>query len=225
MQLSLQNVVEALIFAAPEPMTLNALRECIAAKTARDADEAEDDESPENLFPDLHIADVEAAITSLNQQYESQQRAFRIVEGPAGWRIFTHPDFAEWVRELFPGVKPTKLSAPALETLAIIAYRQPITKADVEAVRGVSVDGVLNKIIDRGLVQIVGRAEVLGRPLLYGTTDQFMEHFGIKDIEELPNAAELRTIALPGADGESQNPRETEQQLVFAATEPETNED
>jgi segregation and condensation protein B len=100
---------------------------------------------------------------------------------------------------LFPELQPTRLSAPALETLAIIAYRQPIAKADVEAIRGVTVDGVMQKLLDAGLVKIAGRAEVPGRPLLYETTQHFMEHFGLKTLEELPNASELRQIPLPKA--------------------------
>src|ERR1700757_763658 len=96
-------------------------------------------------------------------------------------------------------MRPTRLSAPALETLAIIAYRQPITKADIEAIRGVTVDGVMQKLLDAGLVKITGRAEIPGRPLLYITTQHFMEHFGLKNLDELPNASELREVALPKA--------------------------
>jgi segregation and condensation protein B len=91
------------------------------------------------------------------------------------------------------------LSAPALETLAIVAYRQPITKADIEAIRGVTVDGVLQKLLDAGLMKVAGRAEVPGRPLLYETTHHFLEHFGLKNLDELPNASELRQVALPKA--------------------------
>ena len=104
-----------------------------------------------------------------------------------------------WVRQLFPGPKPARLSPPALETLAIIAYRQPITRADVEAVRGVTVDGVLQNLMERGLVKISGRAELPGRPLLYETTQFFLEHFGLRNLDELPNAEELRTRYLPVA--------------------------
>ena len=112
--------------------------------------------------------------------------------------------FAPRIRQLHPRpfaeTKPERLSPPALETLAIIAYRQPITKADIEAVRGVSVDGVMQKIVDRGLVKIGGRADLPGRPLLYETTDSFLDHFGIKALEDLPNSGELSKIALPSAE-------------------------
>ena len=99
----------------------------------------------------------------------------------------------------FPGAKAARLSAPALETLAIIAYRQPITRADVEAVRGVNIDGVLQNLMERGLVRIAGRAEVPGRPLLYETTQFFLEHFGLRNLDELPNAEELKRRYLPTA--------------------------
>jgi segregation and condensation protein B len=113
--------------------------------------------------------------------------------------LVSHPDCAGWVRKLFPGPKPARLSPPALETLAIIAYRQPITRADVEAVRGVTVEGVLQNLMERGLVKIGGRAELPGRPLLYETTEFFLEHFGLRNLDELPNAEELRTRYLPVA--------------------------
>jgi segregation and condensation protein B len=100
---------------------------------------------------------------------------------------------------LFPAAKPARLTPPSLETLAIIAYRQPITRADVEAVRGVAVDGVLQSLMERGLVKIAGRADVPGRPLLYETTQFFLEHFGLRDLDELPNAEELRRRYLPTA--------------------------
>src|SRR4029079_19410890 len=114
-----------------------------------------------------------------------------------GWQLVSDPTYAPWVRQLFPAAKPIRLTPPSLETLAIIAYRQPITRADVEAVRGVAVDGVLQILMERGLVKIAGRAEVPGRPLLYSTTEYFLEHFGLKTTDELPNASELKRVVLP----------------------------
>src|SRR6202011_3083185 len=116
-----------------------------------------------------------------------------------GWQLVTDPNYGQWVRELFPAAKPARLTAPALETLAIIAYRQPITRADVEAVRGVNIDGVLQTLMERGLVKIAGRAEIPGRPLLYETTQFFLDHFGLRSLDELPNVEELRTRHLPVA--------------------------
>ena len=106
------------------------------------------------------------------------------------------------MRGLFPDLKPTRLSAPALETLAIVAYRQPITKAATEAVRGVNVDGVLQSLVERSLVGIGGRADLPGKPFLYETSKNFLEHFGIKDIDDLPNALELRQVELPQPETE-----------------------
>jgi segregation and condensation protein B len=122
-----------------------------------------------------------------------------LLEQVNGWALVTHPDAAPWVRRLYPEAKPTRLSGPALETLAIIAYRQPVTRADVEVVRGVAVDGVMQVLLDRGLVRIAGRADVPGRPLLYSTTEFFLQHFGLKTTDELPNASELKRIVLPTA--------------------------
>ena len=136
-------------------------------------------------------------------------RAFSLVEQVSGWVLVSRSEYQVWVRQLFPEMRPTRLSAPALETLAIIAYRQPITKADVEAIRGVTVDGVMQKLLDAGLVKITGRAEIPGRPLLYVTTQHFMEHFGLKNLDELPNASELRVVALPKAESPAERPPAT----------------
>ena len=132
-------------------------------------------------------------------EYVEQQRAFQLVEKAEGWQLATDTQYAQWVRQLFPAAKPARLSAPALETLAIIAYRQPITRADVEAVRGVNIDGVLQTLMERALVKIAGRAEIPGRPLLYETTQFFLDHFGLRNLEELPNVEELRKRNLPVA--------------------------
>ncbi len=132
-------------------------------------------------------------------EYIEQGRAFQLVEKAEGWQLATDPAYAHWVRQLFPAPKPARLTAPALETLAIIAYRQPIIRADVEAVRGVAIDGVLQNLMERGLVKIAGRAEVPGRPLLYETTQFFLDHFGLRNLDELPNAEELKRRYLPTA--------------------------
>jgi segregation and condensation protein B len=144
-------------------------------------------------------AEVLAALHLLVAQYEEMQRAFTLEERASGWRLFTKASYGRWVRGLFPDRRPQRLSAPALETLAIIAYRQPLTKASIEAVRGVSIDGPMQKLLDLNIVRVAGRADLPGRPLLYETTDLFFEHFGIKSIDDLPNASELRRIALPSA--------------------------
>jgi segregation and condensation protein B len=114
-----------------------------------------------------------------------------------GYRFQTHPDAYAYVEKFVLDGQTARLSGPALETLAIIAYRQPIARADVEAVRGVTIDGVLQTLMERGLVKISGRAEIPGRPLLYETTEFFLNHFGLRNLDELPNVDELRTRHLP----------------------------
>jgi segregation and condensation protein B len=152
-----------------------------------------------NEFAKVREAEVAAALEQLKVEYIQQSRAFQLIEKAEGWQLASDPAFAKWVRQLFPAAKPARLSAPALETLAIIAYRQPITRADVEAVRGVNIDGVLQTLMERGLVKISGRAEIPGRPLLYETTQFFLDHFGLRNLDELPNAEELRRRYLPVA--------------------------
>jgi segregation and condensation protein B len=148
--------------------------------------------------------EVAAAMRELGAEYEEQQRGFRLVESGGGWKAVTTPDAAPWVRQLFPENRPARLSPSALETLAIVAYRQPITRADIEAVRGVNVDGVMQTLLERGVIRITGRADVPGRPLLYGTTEFFLEHFGLRSLDELPNCAELRRVELPVAAKEQE---------------------
>lgn len=190
--MSLSQVIEALLFAAQKPLTA---RELVSAIKGAGAE----DELMPNEFARTTEAQVAAALEELKIEYVQQGHAFQLAEKAEGWQLVSDPAYASWVRQLFPAVKPARLTPPSLETLAIIAYRQPITRADVEAVRGVAVDGVLQNLMERGLVKIAGRAEVPGRPLLYETTQFFLEHFGLRDLDELPNAEELRTRYLPTA--------------------------
>ena len=202
----LTKIVEALIFAAQDGIRTSditrAIRSAIASAQKDESAAAEAAEMA--ALGEITDESVATAINTLIEGYEEQGHAFMLLERADGWRVFTNPEFAIWVRELFPGKKPSRLSPPALETLAIIAYRQPLTKAGIEAVRGVSVDGVLQTLLDRNVVRIAGRADLPGRPLLYETTDLFLEHFGIKSIDELPNAAELRSVQLPQPESEQQ---------------------
>src|SRR5690349_12367294 len=174
--MTLSQVIEALLFSAQKPLSTRELADAIKAAGA-------DDESSPNEFARVPVAEVSAALEQLKIECIEQQRAFQLNERADGWQFATDPKYAQWVRQLFPAPKPARLSAPALETLAIIAYRQPITRADVEAVRGVSIDGVLQTLMERGLVKIGGRAEIPGRPLLYETTQFFLDHFGLRNLE------------------------------------------
>ena len=188
--MTLSRVIEALLFSAQKPLSIREITTAIKS--------AEGDDSP-NEFARVREAEVAAAIEQLKTEYVEEGRAFQLLEKAEGWQLATDPKYAPWVRQLFPAPKPARLSAPALETLAIIAYRQPITRADVEAVRGVNIDGVLQTLMERGLVKIAGRAEIPGRPLLYETTQFFLDHFGLRDLDELPNVEELRKRDLPVA--------------------------
>ena len=188
--MNLTRVIEALLFSAQKPVSTKEIVDAL-----RNAG-AEDELSP-NEFANVRPAEVAAAIEQLKIEYVQHERGFQLVEKADGWQLASDPKYAQWVRGLFPAPKPTRLSSPALETLAIIAYRQPITRADVEAVRGVTIDGVLQTLMERGLVKISGRAEIPGRPLLYETTDFFLDHFGLRNLDELPNVEELRTRQLP----------------------------
>jgi segregation and condensation protein B len=188
--MTLARVIEALLFSAQKPLSI---RELAAATKGASG---EDDLSP-NEFARATESEIAAALEQLKIEYIQEQRAFQIIEKAEGWQLATGPAFAPWVRQLFPAPKPARLTAPALETLSIIAYRQPITRADVEAVRGVNIDGVLQTLMERGLVKIAGRAEIPGRPLLYETTQFFLDHFGLRTLDELPNAEELRKRHLP----------------------------
>ena len=190
--ISLKAVVEALLFSAPRPLSAKEVLQVLKAGT-----EYLEDENP---FPELNKSqepEIKAILEALAREYAELGRAFQLVEQVAGWQLTSRPEYQVWVRQLFPELRPTRLSAPALETLAIIAYRQPITRADIEAIRGVAVDGLMQKLLDAGLVKISGRADIPGRPLLYETTQHFMEHFGLRTLEELPNATELRQLPLP----------------------------
>src|SRR5881227_3631451 len=190
--MTLARLIEALLFSAQKPVSTKEIVDAL-----RNAG-AEDELSP-NEFANVRPAEVAAAIEQLKIEYVQHERAFQLVEKADGWQLVSDPKYAQWVRGLFPAAKPARLSSPALETLAIIAYRQPITRADVEAVRGVTIDGVLQTLMERGLVKISGRAEIPGRPLLYETTEFFLDHFGLRNLDELPNVAELRTRHLPVA--------------------------
>lgn len=194
----LENIVESIIFASPEGASTKEITRCVrgAVATAREANGQNADEAI-TRFADTEESQVVSAIAHLNAIYDETGRAFCLVERPAGWRIMSRAEFSPWVRELFPDKKPARLTPSALETLAIIAYRQPITKSSIEAVRGVSVDGPVSALMDRNVIRIAGRADLPGRPLLYETTDVFLEHFGIKTVDELPNASELRSVKLP----------------------------
>jgi len=192
----LSHIIEAILFASQKAVTP---KELVAhLKSAAAAEPT----GVASAFARIKEANLHEALLELQVEVAASGRAYQVRETATGWLLTSAPGFAPWLRALYPEAKPTRLSPSALETLAIIAYRQPIARADMEAVRGVSVDGVMQTLLDRGLVKISGRAEVAGRPLLYATTQYFLDHFGLRHLDELPNAAELRQVQLPTATPE-----------------------
>ncbi len=209
----LSQIVEALLFSSQKAVTMKELLSYFKAAAVA---------GPETVaasFASLKEKDLIVALHALKQEIASSSRPYALRETASGWQLVTASPFAPWLRQLFPEARPTRLSAPALETLAIIAYRQPIIRADIEAVRGVAVDGVMQTLLDRGLIRIAGRSEVPGRPLLYTTTQAFLDHFGLRALEELPNAAELRYIPLPQSAASSAAEPEPEISLDIAEKE------
>ena len=222
-------IVESLLIASQNPLSSEEIARFVRARVAeaedvrvRELEEAQEGFEPPALpewltgLGDVAAEAVDEVIAELNRVYEEGGRAFTILERPKGWKLYTRAEYGDFVRQLFPGRKPERMSGPAMETLAIIAYRQPVTKAAIEAVRGVACDGMIQKLLDRDLIRIGGRADLPGRPLLYETTDLFFEHFGIRSIDDLPNAGELRRVKLPEPQVEAA-PVDAEKQLVLSA--------
>ncbi|HET9581278.1 MAG TPA: SMC-Scp complex subunit ScpB [Gemmatimonadota bacterium] len=170
---SIRTIVEALVFAADEPLSADRIAGIVEEVTA---------------------AAVEDLVAELNAAYLRDGRAFRIVRVAGGFRMQTRPDLALWIKLLHRSTRP-RLSQAALETLSIVAYRQPVARTELEAIRGVNVDAVLKTLVERDMVRIAGRGEGLGRPLLYATTDHFLEYFGLPDLESLPRAEEVELAA------------------------------
>lgn len=165
----LKAIVEALIFASPDPLTLKQICKLL-------------DSEPKE--------DVEAAIAEVKKDYD-RPGGLQFVEIAGGYQIATRPDLHEWVRRLFHERSTQKLTAQGLETLAVIAYRQPITALEITEVRGVNTSGVLNTLLERHLIKIVGRKQVVGRPFLYATTKEFLIRFGLNDLSDLPKVEDM----------------------------------
>lgn len=165
----LKPIIEALIFASPEPLTLKILCKLL-------------DSEPKE--------DVERAVAALKADYD-RPGGLALVEVAGGYQILTRPELHEWVRRLFHERKSAKLSIPALETLAVIAYKQPVTAPEIAEIRGVNTSGVLATLLERRLVKISGRKPVVGRPFLYSTTREFLIRFGLKDLNDLPKVEDL----------------------------------
>ena len=175
---SLRQVVGALIFSSPVPIGADAIRKCLREMPADDAGRP----AP---YRDVLPRDVMSAILDIQQDLDRLGLGIALQEVAGGYRFQTQAGCGRWVRALLKKDKPALLSRPALETLAIIAYRQPVAKSEIEGIRGVTVDHVLRPLMEMHLVRIVGRSDLPGRPFLYGTTPLFLEHFGLRDLDEL----------------------------------------
>jgi segregation and condensation protein B len=188
--MELKNILEAILFTSQHPLSPKEIRDVLAGAV----EHAEEDPTVKGFKKSSH-EDITGALEALQQEHEQAQRTFRLVCVAGSWQFVTQPEYAPWLKALVGHkARPPRLSQPALETLAIIAYRQPLTRAEAEQIRGVNIDGVLATLLERGLVEQVGRAEVVGRPMQYGTTPAFLEYFGLRRLEDLPAADELRRI-------------------------------
>jgi segregation and condensation protein B len=162
---NIKTVIEALLFSSEKPLMLEQIRGAL-----------------DNLATD----EIRKIIEELKNEYEASNRGMRIVEIAGGFQMITPPVFASFLRKLYKGRRVEKLSTPALETLAIIAYKQPVTRLEIESIRNVNVDNMVKTFVDKGFVRVAGRKKAPGRPRVYGTTRQFLEHFGLKSLDELP---------------------------------------
>jgi segregation and condensation protein B len=187
--MELKSVLEALLFSSQKPLSPSELRDLLVA--AAEPDDAGLAREFRKVKPEV----LASALEALAGEVEAAGHSYTLVCVAGSWQFVTRSDYAPWLRALL-GLKsrPPRLSQPALETLAILAYRQPVTRAEIEQIRGVSVDGVMQTLTERGLVEVNGRAEVVGRPPTYGTTPLFLEYFGLRSLADLPAAEELQRI-------------------------------
>jgi segregation and condensation protein B len=185
----IKSIIESLLFVADNPLTIQRLGEVLEG---------------------VEQKDLRATLNELQAELESGRRGVRLVEVAGGYQLRTAKVNADWVKKLLGG-RPARMGRATLETLAIIAYRQPITRAEIEAIRGVDVDGVINTLLERNLIRAVARKDVPGRPFLYGTTPEFLQLFNLKDLTHLPTLKEMEEIALPEIAGEELPPESVEE--------------
>ncbi len=165
-----KKIIEVLLFSSNRPLSINELREVLEDVDSR-------------LIRDL--------LDEMKKEYESSNRPVSLVEVAGGFQLTTDPYYAPWIRKLYKQDRHARLSMPSLETLSIIAYKQPITRSEIEAIRGVSVEGVLHNLLERSLIRTAGRKDVIGRPILYATSSEFLRHFGLNSLEGLPKLKEF----------------------------------
>lgn len=167
------SIIEALLFASDTPLSINKLKAVL--------DELSDDK-------------IKGLVEALNRKYEENNQSFTIREIAEGYQMYTRPEYAPWINQLYSLKKAQRLSHAGLETLAIIAYRQPVVKSTIDQIRGVDSGGVIHTLLERKFITILGREESAGRPLIYGTTEEFLVYFGLKDLKDLPRIEELESL-------------------------------
>jgi len=172
-----KSVIEALLLASERPLALEKIRE---------------------VLDNLPAKDTLELIEEMKKEYQENNRGIRITEIAGGFQMITAPEFAPFLKKLFKGRNTERLSKPALETLAIIAYKQPLTRGEIELLRNVNVDGVMKSLLEKSLIRISGRKKAAGNPYVYGTTRQFLEHFGLKSLQDLPKIEDFKTLAEKG---------------------------
>lgn len=193
MAFDLKRILQALLFSSSEALSIKDIQGVITRYHQQEApgdeedDEGEGEGEPREEIPSLVTAtQIREAMTAIGEDLDETDQVFQVIEGHSGYRLVVRAEFAPWIRCLRGDPKPARLSQAALETLAIIAYRQPSTRAEIESIRGVSADGALNRLLERELVEVQGRADLPGRPIQYGVTEKFLEFVGVKSLDELP---------------------------------------
>ena len=213
---SLQEIVGALLFASEQPLTANDLRICVRGVEPEEGENAE----VMGVYQSCTSREIDEALHGLEKELERSGLGFRLVCSAGAYRLQTTPSCGRYVRALLKLDRPNRLSRAALETLAIVAYRQPITKAEIEQIRGVAVDAIVKTLLDLGLVRLVGRSELPGHPFLYGTTQFFLEHFGLASLGDLDGIDPTLQRANPRARAAAyKKPEQEKTELELAAEE------
>lgn len=189
---NVKSVMEALLFASERPLGIDQIR---------------------GVLNNLEASEIRRALEELKSEYANANRGISIVEIAGGFQMIASPNFSSFLRKLYKDRHAERLSRPALETLAIIAYKQPVTKLEIESLRNVNIDGVIKSLLDKSLIRISGRKKLPGRPFVFGTTRQFLEYFGLKSLEELPRMEDFSSLAAAkeGADIETLEEKTTEE--------------
>jgi len=193
MQENLENIIESLLFVAEEPLTVEKLK---------------------NILETVDAKEIRSALHDLVEQYDTRGGGFKLAEVAGGWQLRSRPEYNEWIKRMLQP-PPQRLSKAALETLAIVAYNQPIIRADIEHIRGVDCGGVLRQLLERKLVRVLGRKEIPGRPLIYATTKLFLELFELKDLKDLPSPKEIEEMSAAAEEAETAHPQMMEAESLL----------